>query len=186
MQRYSSTTLEYKYKHHLLTCDVSTEVVLCHQSEGQTHQPAFPEVCRSRAGDSLLGGKGEAEWSGLLLLLCGPALHCNYGGAHRPLVSSQGWQWSSYTAFFIHLLCGHVWFMSHPDWVTYPHSPSSYGVWHKLYIHTLHYIQMILFILIWCVSLCWERSQTFYSTDCYTALWCVLDCLDSQYYVFLS
>ena len=64
------------------------DILFCHQSEGETHQQALPEVCGPRPGDSLLGGEGETERSSLLLLLCGPALHCSDGGAHRPLVST--------------------------------------------------------------------------------------------------
>ncbi|KAG7251511.1 hypothetical protein CRUP_025975, partial [Coryphaenoides rupestris] len=53
-------------------------------TEGQTHQPTVPALRRPRAGDPLLGGEGEAERSGLLLLLRGPALHRRHGGPHRP------------------------------------------------------------------------------------------------------
>lgn len=67
--------------------DVSAEVLLSHQSEGKTHQQALLEVCGSGPGDLLLCGEGETERSCLLLLLCGPALYCSYGGPHRPLVS---------------------------------------------------------------------------------------------------
>lgn len=73
-------------------------VVLCHQSEGETHQQTLPAVCGSRPGDTLLCGEGETEWSCLLLLLCSLALHCCNGGTHRPLVSSQ-------STFIQHVAC---------------------------------------------------------------------------------
>lgn len=60
----------------------------CLQTEGEAHQQAVPALCGSRPGDALLCGEGEAEWSGLLLLLRGAALHHPHGGSHRPLVSS--------------------------------------------------------------------------------------------------
>lgn len=61
----------------------------CLQTEGEAHQQAVPALCGSRPGDALLCGEGEAEWSGLLLLLRGAALHHPHGGSHRPLVSSH-------------------------------------------------------------------------------------------------
>lgn len=61
----------------------------CRQFEGETHQQALPEVCGPGPGDPLLGGEGEAERSGLLLLLRGAALHRADGGADRPLVSQN-------------------------------------------------------------------------------------------------
>lgn len=79
-----------------LTLTVSACILLCHQSEGETHQQTLPAFCGSRPGDTLLCGEGEAEWSCLLLFLYGTALHCSYGGSHRPQVSPR--------KTFIHLL----------------------------------------------------------------------------------
>lgn len=89
MEKTTFHTIVHELKYHfLLIMRTWFCVVLCHQSEGETHQQTLPAVCKSRPGDTLLCREGETEWSCLLLLLCSLALHCCNGGTHRPLVSS--------------------------------------------------------------------------------------------------